>query len=47
MSDGEPLPLRGSALAGSENEVLVKIPWRPRLVFLAYETTRLVRELVR
>jgi hypothetical protein len=46
MRDGEPLPLRGSPSAGWGNEVLVKLPWRQRLVFFTYEATRLVRELI-
>jgi predicted RNase H-like HicB family nuclease len=46
MRDGEPLPLRGAAPAGWENEVLVKLPWRQRLVFFTYEVMRVLRELV-
>ena len=46
MRDDEPLPLRGSAPGGWENEVLLKLPWRQRLVFLTYEPMRWFRELV-
>jgi hypothetical protein len=46
MKDGEPIPLRGSAPRGWENEVLVKLPWRLRLDVLAYAAVRRVRELI-